>query len=115
MPVEGAVLIATPFVYSIFTVHQAAIPELRGAAVVQAGRDAVRWMFVNVAGCRKLVGLTPSCNVPAIAAARRVGFLVEGCIKGAVLRDEKLHDLVVLGISREEAQRWAIRSRVAGG
>lgn len=103
MPAEGAILIATPFVYSTFAVHQAAIPGIRGAAVVQAGRLAVQWMFDNVAGCRKLVGMTPSWNLPAIAAARRVGFSVEGCITGAVLRDGKLHDLIVLGLARGEA------------
>ncbi|HQU13690.1 MAG TPA: GNAT family protein [Thermodesulfobacteriota bacterium] len=102
MPAEGALLIATPFLYSTFAVHQAAIPGIRGAAVVQAGRLAVRWMFDNVSGCRKLVGFTPSWNVPAIAAARRVGFSIEGCIAGAVVRYGILHDLIVLGIARGE-------------
>ena len=105
MPAEGAILIATPFVYSTFAVHQAAIPGIRGAAVVQAGRLAVRWMFDNVADCRKLVGLTPSYNVPAIASARRAGFVIEGCMTGAVLRAGKLHDLIVLGFSRGEVLR----------
>ncbi len=104
MPAEGAILIATPFLYSTFAVHQAAIPGIRGAAVVQAGRLAVRWMFDNVAGCRKLVGLTPSWNVPAIASARRIGFQIEGRIAGAVLRGGKLHDLVVLGLARGEVR-----------
>ncbi len=104
MPTEGAILIASPFVYAIFVVHQAAVPEIRGKAVVQAGRLAVRWMFGNVPGCQKLVGLTPSYNVPAIAAARRVGFMNEGCITGAVLRGGKLHDLIMLGLSRGEVE-----------
>ena len=104
MPIEGAILIATPFVYASYVVHQAAIPEVRGAAVVQSGRLAVRWMFDNVAACRKLVGMTPAFNVPAIAAARRVGFAIEGRITGAVLRDGKLHDLIVLGMTRAEVE-----------
>ena len=104
MPDDGAIFIATPFVYSAFTVHQAAVPEVRGDAVVRAGRLAVRWMFDNVAGCRKLVGLTPSYNVPAIASAKRIGFSIEGCITGAVLGDGKTHDLVVLGLSRGEVE-----------
>lgn len=102
MPAEGAILMAIPWVYSSFVVHQAAIPEVRGAVVVQAGRLAARWMFDNVAACRKLVGFTPSHNVPAIAAAKRIGFRNEGCITGAVLRDGKIHNLIVLGLSRGE-------------
>lgn len=102
MPAEGTAFIITPFIYSSYLAHQAAIPEARGRVVVRAGRAGVRWMFDNVDGCRKLVGLTPSWNVPAIASAKRIGFVVEGCITGAVLRDGKTHDLVVLGISRGE-------------
>ncbi|MDA8178304.1 MAG: GNAT family protein [Deltaproteobacteria bacterium] len=102
MPAEGAILIASPLVYASLVVHQAAVPQIRGKAVVQAGRLAVRWMFDNVGSCQKLVGMIPDYNPPAIAAAKRVGFAIEGCITGAVLRGGKLHDLVVLGLSRGE-------------
>jgi len=102
MPAEGAILMATPWVYSSFVVHQAAVPEIRGADVVRAGRLAVRWMFDNVSACQKLVGLTPSYNVPAIASAKRVGFSVDGCLTGSVVRDGKLHDLIILGLARGE-------------
>ncbi len=105
LPAPGAIFMAAPFVYSSFLVHQAAVPEVRGAAVVEAGRLAIRWMFDNVMGCRKLVGMTPAHNVPAIASARRVGFSIEGRLTGVALRDGKTFDLIVLGLSREEVRQ----------
>lgn len=102
MPIDGAILTVAPFVYSTFTIHQAAVPEVRGAVFIQAAHEAVRWIFGNIPACHKLVGLVPSYNVPSIASATRCGFKVEGRLTGAVMRDGKLHDLIVLGLARGE-------------
>jgi hypothetical protein len=102
MPAPGVIFTGALFIYSTFLVHQAAVPAVRGAAVVRAGHLAVRWAFENIAGCGKLLGLTPSYNVPAIASAKRIGFRVEGRLTGAVLRDGKQHDLIILGLARGE-------------
>ena len=107
MPRPGMLLLARKLAHSIFEVHQAAIPEVRGPEVVRAGREAVRWLFENVPECHKLVGLTPTWNIHAIASASRVGFLIEGRLHKAAAWRGQMCDVAVLGLTREEALRWA--------
>ena len=43
-----------------------------------------------------------SYNLPAIKAYEKAGFLVEGRMRSAVLRDGKQYDRIIMGILREE-------------
>lgn len=99
MPAPGTLVIAEWLFSATYELHQAAVPESRGATMLAAGREAVAWLFANAPGCRKLVGFTPAYNRAAIVMARRVGFQVEGRIRNCFLKGGALHDVVVLGLS----------------
>ena len=77
-------------------------PEYRGKGY---GTDALqlvlRYAFHELNLYR--VGLDViSNNTPAIRAYRRVGFRQEGIVRGAVLRDGRRHDRILMGILRDE-------------
>jgi RimJ/RimL family protein N-acetyltransferase len=44
-------------------------------------------------------------NTRAIGAYQKVGFQQEGIVRGAVLRDGRRHDLILMGLLREEWER----------
>lgn len=87
------------FRYLNAVLYECHVAMLPGARSDNFAREAVRWMWSHTPA-EKLVANVPSANRAAIAYARRAGFAQEGRITKAFLRNGKLHDLIVLGRSK---------------
>lgn len=79
MPDAAAVGLFHPFAGTAWEVHQAALPEARGARAVAAGKAAVAWMWRETPATA-LVGITPESNRAAVLMAHLVGFKTVGAI-----------------------------------
>lgn len=84
----------------LYDSHVAMLPKV---AADDAARQAVEWMWANTSA-RKLVCYLPPFKRHAIGFARRAGYEEEGRLKAAILLDNRLHDLVVLGVRKWPTQ-----------
>ena len=62
---------------------------------------ALNYAF-KLLGLHRVIYLAAAPNVAALNAYRKVGFQVEGRMRQALYRDGQYHDMVVLGLLREE-------------
>ena len=85
----------------LYEVHSAVLPEYRGAISVEMALMSLQWMFKNT-NCKKVITYVPRGNKPAFALARRVGMIVEGVNRLSIMKNGKLIDQKVLGITEEE-------------
>jgi RimJ/RimL family protein N-acetyltransferase len=69
--------------------------------VVECGRLALRWAFEKWE-LRRATAMHSVKNRAATLAALRIGFKREGTMRDAMVFDNEFHDVVVLGIVREE-------------
>jgi RimJ/RimL family protein N-acetyltransferase len=67
-------------------------------------RLALRYAFHELNLYRLGLDVT-SVNTRAIRAYQKAGFQQEGIVRGAVLRDGRRHDLILMGLLREEWER----------
>ena len=82
--------------------HLAVLPEAWGPTSVAASRALIRWMFAN-SPCVRLVVHIPEENRLALRLARAAGMSRFGLNERAVSRGGRLCNLVLLGISKQEA------------
>lgn len=80
----------------LFEGHVAMLPGVRSDEFLKA---AIAWMWSKTPA-QKLYCQIAADNRQAIWYAMRGGFLREGRISRAFLRNGKLHDLIVLGVSK---------------
>lgn len=96
-----------------FEAHTCVLPGFRGRAAVLASGMAAAWMFENT-GCRKIVTHVPAWNRAAYALARRAGFRAEGVNRKSFLRNGRLCDQAIMGLSKEDwEQRACAKAREA--
>lgn len=79
-------------------VHIATLPEMRGQTVAFV-KECLDWLFENTL-FSKVIGMTPECNRAAIVFGKRCGFKVEGKVTKSFLKNWKLHDQVIFGLSK---------------
>jgi len=102
MPRDGIVIIFIPQNGVMWEVHSAALPEYRGKEMHLAGRESILWMFTNTP-CRKIETHVPTFNRAAYGLSVRCKMTKEGISRQSFLRDGKLYDQAVFGITKEEA------------
>ena len=85
---------------AIYQGHVAMLPGVRSDDFARA---AVQWMWDNTSA-QKLYCQVPARNRHAVAYVRRAGFAPEGRLTDAYLKNGKLHDLIVMGVSKCQAQ-----------
>lgn len=90
---------AHPLSAICYQVHIALMPELWGRGV-EMGQSAASWIFTNTA-CQKLIAIIPAFNKLAIKIALGFG-RQEGIITKSFSKGLKLHDQIVLGLTKEE-------------
>lgn len=81
-------------------VHIATMPELWGK-VDKFVREAICWGFERTQ-YMKIIAFIPVFNRLAIRLAKKSGFQKEGCIKKSFLKNWKLHDQAIFGLSKED-------------
>jgi hypothetical protein len=83
-------------------VHIGALPELWGRATSFV-KEGVTWVFENTP-YTKIVSFAPECNRTAVFFGKRCGFKIEGKVTKSFLKDWKLHDQVVFGLSKYDEE-----------
>lgn len=99
-PCKGVLFILTPRNLTTYEVHSMALPNARGSKVIEAGQDAIRWMFENTT-CEKIISWIPEDNKRAKIFALRSGFKVEGLITKSIKRNGVLLDQWEVAIEKE--------------
>jgi len=106
MPVEGLVRIFIARSTTTYEGHGFAIPEIRGAQATTNGIiDGLQWMFKNTEA-KKIFAFIPDDNKRAIRFAHKVGYKTEGVLTKSLVRDGKLYDQILVGVTKEEFSEW---------
>jgi len=79
-----------------FDCHICSLPEFKGKELVNAGKEALKWMSEHIS-CRKFVANIPSYNRKAVVFAKMCGFEREGINKNSFMKNDILYDQISLG------------------
>lgn len=82
-----------------FEIHTAFLPHAWGPATTAAGREIFAWMWASSPALR-IVANVPADNRLVLRYAERSGMTRYGVNKASFLRGGRLHDQILLGISR---------------
>lgn len=83
-----------------FEVHTCLLPHAWGETARQCTREGTRWMFDNTP-CRRIITNVPQYNRLALKLALESGMSQFGVNPKSFLKDGKLCDQIMLGISKE--------------
>ena len=83
-------------------IHAQVLPEHRREHSQDAGRAVLGWIYENAPEYKKLVAWVPDFYVNVLKYVSGFGFVIEGCNRKSYLKNGELHDLMLLGITREE-------------
>ncbi len=82
-------------------VHTTLLPVARGPFAREASRGVIRWVWENTCYMR-IITHVPAYNRLALAFAKRAGLIGFGVDQKSYLKNGKLWDQVLLGVSRPE-------------
>lgn len=91
----------TPRGKSLYQVHTMFIPGYR-RHVIEAKNLFGKWCIDNLFGFQKMFAMVPCCFQNVINHALAIGFVQEGCIAKAYNKNDKLEDIVILSINKEQ-------------
>ena len=84
-------------------VHTCLLPNSWGRRSKQAAREGVQWIFNNTE-CKRIITDVPEYNTLAYRFAEIGGMSQFGINHKSFQKDGKLHDVFMLGISKQEAK-----------
>lgn len=82
-------------------IHTCLLPDARGKKSKEAAKCVLSWVFSNTI-CQKVITHVPENNVFALAYAKRAGLQEEGINRASFLKQGKLLNQTLLGITKEE-------------
>ena len=77
-------------------VHTCLLPLLRGVKAIQAGQLIIQYMFEQY---KKIISWIPVDNKKAELYSRLLGFKIEGISRESYLKNGKLQDMKLVGIT----------------
>lgn len=83
-------------------VHTCLLPNARGSRARQAAQELAPWFWENTT-CERVITEVPEYNRIALMFAKRAGMEVYGTNPKSFKKDGRLHDLILLGMSRPQA------------
>lgn len=84
-------------------IHPMILKEFRGKAAYESGKLALKWVVENTA-YEKVFCYIPTIYRNVILFAMRCGMVKEGINRRSWLKNGKIHDMVLLGITRQEIE-----------
>jgi hypothetical protein len=82
-------------------VDDAILPAARGGRAIRAALELREWVWNNTT-CQRLVGCIAESNRAALWFARKIGMVRFGVNERSIMRNGKLENRILLGISRPE-------------
>lgn len=82
-----------------YEIHTALLPILRGRDAIVAAHIGREWLW-NSTPCLRLITNVPAYNRRAVMFSRMVGMKEFGRNEKAFMKDGKLHDLLMFGLSK---------------
>ncbi len=114
-PADGAVYVAVmygdvargvfalvPRTHIRYEIHTMLLSSLSAWRKMEAAAQMKQWVFANTP-CQRLSTEVPTCNPAALGFAKHFGMEQSGIESKCFMRDGKLHDVIVLGLNREQA------------
>lgn len=101
MPHKDMILFAEPYTRSIFNIHIAVLPNLRGIEAINYVIETSRWIFNNTS-CKKIMALIPIFNKRAKQFAINCGYKREGTLTKSFYKNGTMQDQAIYGITMEE-------------
>lgn len=102
---EGAEVLGVFLVHPVtsycYEMHTCLLPEAWGPRAIEAARMLADWAFSQTP-CLKLVTNVPEYNRLALRFAKAGGGKQEGINRASFMRDGKMLDQIVLGITKKE-------------
>jgi RimJ/RimL family protein N-acetyltransferase len=84
-------------------IHPMILPEYRGEKAYRSGVQVLKWVIENT-DYQKVFCYIPTLYRNVILFALRCGMVKEGINRRSWLKNGKIHDMVMLGITREEIE-----------
>lgn len=101
MPCKGMVLLYVPVNYVMYDIHIASIrKEVTLRKLLKNIMDTAYWMADHTA-IQKYVITIPVIYPAAASIVRKIGFIKEGCLTKAYLKNKKLCDIEMYGVTKE--------------
>lgn len=101
MPHKNTFFLFRPLNHIMYEMHVAIIEGDTRKKGIKHAVDASRWIFKNTP-CQKLVSHINVEHLRAIMFASMCGMETEGRLKEATLKGGQLHDVLVLGATKEK-------------
>lgn len=89
-------------------IHPMILPQFRGSLAYESGKQVLKWIVENT-DYQKVFCFIPEIYRNVILFAMRCGLAKEGKNRRSHVKNGKIHDMVMLGITRQEieATLWA--------
>lgn len=83
-------------------IHAQVLPEHRKVYSKATGEAALGWILENMPECHKVTASVPAIYPNVLKFTTQFGFQVEGVNRLSYLKNGKIHDQWMLGITRDE-------------
>lgn len=87
--------------YITYEIHTCLLRSCRGKMADIAAKEVLKWISLRTL-CLKVITHVPENNKPALAYAKRAGMIIEGMNRDSFLKNGKLYNQILLGITRTE-------------
>ena len=101
MPNKTALFVYMPINAATWEVHTCVLKKGRGLAAMKAARASIRYMFTKTP-CKKIMSHVPEYQRHVLLFALKNGLKKEGVNRKSYLKDGKLYDQTLVGITKEE-------------
>ena len=88
----------------MYEIHTCLHPELWGAQALEAAASLLAWVWANTI-CERLITSVPQHNRTALRFAQKAGLEIYGTNPRAFMKNGRLENIVMLGISRPIQER----------
>lgn len=85
-------------------IHTCLLPCAWGARAKQAASEFAAWLWANAPQIQRIVTVVPDYNRLALRFARAAGMTEYGRNPASIQKGGKLHDEILLGLSRPEGE-----------